>query len=99
MPEEKILKELKITIEFSPALNSFSSSLTPPAGATPEFIWEGLKVMVMQMLKAAPYYSDPVTRENVELAAKSMRFIVLGASSAIAQARQTQQNIARELQP
>ncbi len=99
MSEEKIVKELKITIEFSPASNSFSSSLIPPPGTAPEFIWEGLKVMMMQMLKSAPYYSDPVTRENVEMAAKSMRFIVLGASAAIAQARQTQQNIARELQP
>lgn len=99
MPDEKISKELKIVIEFTPTLNSFSSSIVPPPGAGPEFIWEGLKVMVMQMVKSAPYYSDPTVRKNVETAAEAMKLIVLGAASAVAQVRQTQQNIARELQP
>lgn len=96
---EAVLREIKLTITYSPLSNSFESRLDPPPNTGPEFIWEALKLSIVTMTKAAPYYSDPIVRENVEIAAKSMKLMALGVDAAIAQARAKQQIADKELEP
>lgn len=96
---ETVLREIKITIAYNPLSNSFESRLDPPANTGPEFIWEALKLSIVTMAKAAAYYSDPTVRETVEMAAKSMKLMVLGVDAAITQDRAKQQAVNRELEP
>jgi hypothetical protein len=87
--------EFKVT--YDPGTNQFSSGCQPPPGAGPEFVWEVCKTAVLAMAKSAPYFSDPVVRENIETAAKGMKLMILGTDEAIQKARRTQANIMKEL--
>lgn len=96
---ETVVRQIKLTIAYNPASNSFESRLDPPPNMGPEFVWEALKLSIVTMAKAAPYYSDPIVRENVEIAAKSMKLMALGVDAAITQARAKQQISDKELEP
>jgi len=95
---DPIVKEIKFVVTFNPDQNNFESRLDAVPGAGPEFFWETLKLAIVQMAKVAPYYSDPVVRENVETVAKSMKLMVLGAGSAVQQAQASRVAITKELQ-
>lgn len=97
MEGSELVREVKIVLQYNPAENTFQSTLVPPADMKPEYAWEVLKMAVSMMEKFAPFYSDPAVRDNVGAAAKSMKLTILGAAQSLAQVRQSQKNIAREL--
>lgn len=97
MEEDPLVREVKVVLQYNPKENSFQSTLVPPADMKPEYAWEVLKLSVSMMDKFAPYYSDPAVRESVGTAAKSMKLTILGAAQSLAQIRQSQKNIEREL--
>jgi hypothetical protein len=88
--------DITVAITFDPMLNAFESHMDPPPGTPPEFFWEALKLHIMNMVKAAAYYQDPIVREQVDAAARAMRLIVLGTGAAIEKMRATRQNIDHE---
>lgn len=94
---EPINKELKILVTFDPDSNSFSSLIVTPDGTSPEFILEALKLCVLNMVKSASWYSDPIVRENIEIASKSMRLTLMGADAAIKQQIASRQAIGKEI--
>lgn len=95
--EDQLVREVKVVLVYSPEQNTFQSTLVPPVDMKPEYAWEVLKLSVSTMDKFAPFFSDPVVRENITTIAKSMKLLVLGAAQAVAQARESQKNIEREL--
>jgi hypothetical protein len=95
--EDPLVREVKVVLTYNPQQNSFQSTLVPPADMKPEYAWEMLKLSVQAMDKFCPFYSDPVVRENIGTIAKSMKLLILGGAQAVAQARESQKNIEREL--
>lgn len=97
MADDAAAKTITMTITNDTVTGQSNITLQSSPTITNDDLWLGLKMIVTQMGISSAYIPDPTAREQIGTCAKAMKNMVLGTEAAIAQVKEKEAMMKKEL--